>query len=437
VKTARAFAFCAAALACAFASAPEIASAQVARALPGPPWPAPSRAAPDVSTDEGGLWGVSERAETLARNSAQLNEDEELNAYVRGVACKVAGEFCGDIRLYVMERPFFNASMAPNGYMEVWSGLMLRAENEAELAFVLGHEVGHFEERHSIETWRTVRGRATAAMVFSIGTAAAGAGYVGDLVYLGTLASVFGYSRENESAADRVGFERAVAAGYDARAGETIWSNLIAETRASDIEDVRRSETRNSIFRTHPLSAERVAALARLAEAQAAPSAGDGLYREPYRAAIRPFLDPWLRAELRRRDFGQTLLLLDRLGAQNEDLGVIEFYRGEAHRLRRGEGDLAQAKQHYLSAVQYGDAPAEAWRELGDMHARDGEDAETLRALRNYLVLAPDAEDRLLIEAQVNRLAPPAPPAIVEAAPPTPVEASETDSELPALGDAT
>ncbi len=378
----------------------------------------PSRQRPAENTDEGGLWGVSDRAEQQARLSGQLETDQALNAYVRGVACRVAGDFCGDIRLYLMNRPFFNAQMAPNGYMEAWSGLMLRVEDEAQLAFVLGHEIGHFGERHSLEALRATRARATGALVASVVIAAAGtaaavnspnsAGSISDVtriavdaVYLGTLASLFGFSRENERAADMIGFDHAVAAGYDANAGKTLWTNLIGEMRASDNPDVRRREARGSIFNTHPLSSDRVEALT---ERAAAHAGGGETHRARYRAAIRPFIDSWLRAELRRRDFGQTSFVLDRLATHGEDLGVIEFYRGEMNRLRRGEGDRDRARTHYANAIGYPDAPAAAWRELGDFAARDGNAAQAVQHLRIYLERAPNAEDRALVEARISQL---------------------------------
>lgn len=381
-------------------AAPAGAQETAPAAVEAPP-PTPSRQRPPENTDEGGLWGVADRAEQDARLSGQLERDPALNAYIRGVACRVAGPQCGDIRLYVMNRPFFNASMAPNGYMEVWSGLLLRAEDEAQLAFVLGHEVGHYTERHSVAMLRTIRARANLAMVLAIGAAAAGAGYIGDLVYLGTLASVFGFSRENESDADRIGFEHAVAAGYEPTAGQRLWENLIAETRASDNPDVRRRETRGSAFMTHPLSATRVEALT----AMSAQRGGQGeTHRARYRAAIRPFLDPWLRADLRRRDFGQTLLILDRLAQSGEDLGVIEYYRGESYRLRRGDGDLARAAQHYGAAIAYDDAPPAAWRELGELAARENRTADAAAYFRTYLERAPEAGDRALVEARIAQL---------------------------------
>ncbi|MBL8530611.1 MAG: M48 family metallopeptidase, partial [Hyphomonadaceae bacterium] len=368
-----------AAACCALALGAPLAAAQEADApapapthefAPAPPPPSRVRPAPD--TDEGGLWGLSERAEQEARAAGTLERDAALNAYLREVTCSVAAQYCGDVRLYVMNRPFFNASMAPNGYMEVWSGLLLRAEDEAQLAFVLGHEVAHYGERHSLSALRAQRARATGAMVATVAIAVVGAAaavnspssagsiadatrVATDAIYLGTIASLFAFSRENESEVDLLGFDHAAAAGYDPAAGGRLWTNLISETRASDDADVRRREARASIFASHPLSRDRLEALEERASAHAG---GGETHRARYRAAIRPFLDPWLRAELRRRDFGQTLLLLDRLGAHGEDLGVVEYYRGEVLRLRRGEGDRAAARQHYENAITQANAPA-------------------------------------------------------------------------------
>jgi hypothetical protein len=291
--------------------------------------------------------------------------------------------------------------MAPNGYMEVWSGMLLRIDDEAQLAFVLGHEISHYEHQHSLSTWRTLRGRATGAFMFSIVAAGAGIGLVGDIAYLSTIASVMGYSREKETEADTLGFQRAVASGYDPQAGIAIWRALIAETAASDIEEVRKSEAHNSIFRTHPLSTDRIANL----QALASNYSGSGVNeRLRYRAAIRPNLSPWLRAELRGRDFGQTLNLLDRLAAHNEDLGVISYYRGETLRLRRGEGDLAAARVQYEAAIAQPDAPPETWRELGDLYERNGARAQAASMLAIYLSRAPEASDHALVQARYDRL---------------------------------
>ncbi|QIL21238.1 hypothetical protein [Thermomonas sp. HDW16] len=68
--------------------------------------------APTAGSDEAELWYAMERAETELKRSPLLVRDPALNDYIRGVACKVAGGHCSDLRVYVMDVPQFNASMA-------------------------------------------------------------------------------------------------------------------------------------------------------------------------------------------------------------------------------------------------------------------------------------------------------------------------------------
>lgn len=367
---------------------------------------------PDVGSVEAGLWGAMDRAERDVRNSAELNRDPELTAYIHGLVCEAFAEYCGELRVYVMDRPAFNALMAPNGYMEVWSGLLLRVESEAELMFVLGHEAGHYVENHSLEQWNTQKGWATTAMVITIGAGVTGAYYqvdlsvIGDIAYLAAASTVMSYSRGQETQADRIGFERTVAAGYDPTAGGRLWRNLQRETAASSFASVRRREASNSIFRSHPLTADRIEALDALAAD--VPEAGR-LERERYRAAIRPHLAGWLAAELNRRDYGGQLELTARLERLGEDLGLLAFHRGEIYRQRREEGDRERARDAYLVASEYPDAPVAVWRELGDLQARLGDPAGARRAYETYLEQATAADDRWIVEDSLASLQEPSP----------------------------
>lgn len=360
---------------------------------------------PDPTSVEAGLWRESDIMERMLRDGGRVIEDEALNAYVRDVACRVAPEYCGEVRIYVTAQPALNASAAPNGTIDVWSGLLLRASTEDELAFVLGHELSHYAENHSVEQWTNLKITMGVTMVVAMGVGAVGV-YHGvdpsafiDLAYYGGLAAIFNYSRDQEAEADRLGLQRAVAAGYDPDAGYTLWRYVREETAASDIGSVRRSESWGSAFRSHPLTTERMAALQALAGDQP-----DGSAEDRHRAAIRPFLGAWLRDDLRRRDFGQTLAVIDRLQAGGADFGLLEFYRGEVHRLRRDPADAELARAAYQRAVDYPDAPAEAWRELGEVSRRLGDPAAALAAFQIYLERAPDAEDRWLVEDSIVSL---------------------------------
>ncbi|MCY7354402.1 MAG: M48 family metalloprotease, partial [Lysobacter sp.] len=97
---------------------------------------------PIAGTDEDELWYAMERAERELQRSPLRVRDPALNNYVRRTVCKSAGDYCRDLRVYIMDVPQFNASMAPNGMMLVWTGALLRARDEAEIAFVLAHEMG-------------------------------------------------------------------------------------------------------------------------------------------------------------------------------------------------------------------------------------------------------------------------------------------------------
>jgi beta-barrel assembly-enhancing protease len=384
-----------------------LAGAAVVAMLSGAAWSEPRQLGmrPAIDSVEGGLWAESDKAEQRARQSGERNRAPEINAYVSGIVCDLAGPHCPEVRVYLMERPYFNATMAPNGYMEVWSGLMLRAEDEAQLSFVLGHEIGHYLENHSIESWRAMRARSNAAMVVSLITGVAGVGFVGDIVYLGTLASIFGYSRENETEADVMGFDAATARGYAPSSGAKLWRNLIDEAGTSDFKSTRERMARASVFNTHPVSSERVAAL----DARAAGKPAGRTERAKYRAMIRPHLNAWLRDDLRRRDFGQSLHLIERMMGSGEDLGTLHYFKGEAYRLRRGEGDLALAATAYEQAIAYPDAPPAAWREIGDARLRAGKRAEARAAFVEYLTRAPAAADKSFVDARIAGLADVAP----------------------------
>jgi len=380
---------------------------------------------PASRTDEASLWTIMDGAEQVAKASPDRIKDPGLNGYVQSLTCRLAPEYCKELRVYVMQRAAYNASAAANGYIELWSGLLLRADSEDELGFVLGHEITHYAENHAIETQRTVKLRSNVKFALSLAvnwtgqSVAANAGSVqaandsvhaasaiNELLYLGNIAAYLQYSRANETEADQAGLERARLAGLDPRSAAKVWRNLIEENQASDFPARRRESVGSSIFSTHPINSARMLVLTQAAQAADAITPEQAQERRrAYRRQIRPFLSAWLADDLRRRDYGQTLLVIDRLSSLGEDLGVLNFYRGEALRQRRAEGDLAKARTAYQAATLYGDAPSIAWRNLGDLALRDGETSTAHSAYQTYLSRAPTAQDRWIIDAAVKAMA--------------------------------
>ncbi|MGQ3178778.1 MAG: M48 family metallopeptidase, partial [Blastomonas fulva] len=73
--------------------------------------------------DEIGLWREMDEDERVLAQSDLVIRDEALTGYVRKVLCDTVGaDRCGAVRIYVLRQPEFNASMAPNGTMQVFSG---------------------------------------------------------------------------------------------------------------------------------------------------------------------------------------------------------------------------------------------------------------------------------------------------------------------------
>ena len=358
---------------------------------------------PALDTDEAGLWMQMDRLEEALRTSGTLLGDASVERYLRGVLCRLAPDHCGSVRLYVIQTPHFNATMAPNGVLQVWTGLLLRAENEAQLAYVLGHELGHYLRRHSLQRWRDVRLKTGVAEFFAVLAVAPVAFLHGRPLPIGRaglaeLGSVLAFSRDNEREADEVGFELMVRAGYDPREAPRIWEAL---------ERKREAAGRSApliFFAIHPPTAERIARLREQAERAYAPEQVWRVGRAEWVAAtsrIRPVL---LRDELRLRDFARTAVLLDRLLAAEPRSGLLRFYQGEMFRLRAGEGDEGRALAAYEQALAADDPPVEIHRSVGLLRLRRGEREQARAAFERYLAAVPAAEDRAMIESYLERL---------------------------------
>ncbi|MEX2223228.1 MAG: M48 family metalloprotease [Candidatus Rokuibacteriota bacterium] len=353
---------------------------------------------PTLDSDEAGLWMQMDRVEQGLRTSGHLVTDTAVRTYLRDILCKLATDYCPDIRLYVVQTPHFNASMAPNGVMQVWTGLLLRADNEAQLAYVLGHELGHYLRRHSVQRWRDVRTKTNVTAVFTVLTAAAGHGYIGSLAQLVALGSIMQFSRDNEREADEIGFELMVRAGYDPREASKVWESLDKERRAGKDSDPL------IFFATHPPTDERIDTLKELARKTYTPDRDWTDGRQAYLKAVRPLRATLLRDELRLRDFARTQVLLARLVAAEPASGQLHFFQGELYRLRNDDGDPARALESYERALATGGAPPETNRAAGLLLMRRGEKDRARAAFDRYLTEAPDAEDKSMIHAYLEQL---------------------------------
>ncbi|MGI9331979.1 MAG: M48 family metalloprotease, partial [Gammaproteobacteria bacterium] len=305
---------------------------------------------------------------------------------------------CADVRVYVLDVAHFNASMAPNGALTLWTGALLRAENEAQLAYVLGHEVAHFRRRHTLSRWRDLRAKTSALAFVQIAAAGAGVGYVGTAAHLIAQLSALAYSREQEEEADEIGLRMVASAGYDPREAARVWTNLEQEEAASD------HDRPAAFLSTHPSGPDRAATLAELAKQADPTRALREQGREVFLATTLPHRSAMLRGELRKRSYETTEVLLERLAADGAGPGRLHYFRGELYRLRAKPGDDERALSAYAQSSAHADAPPALHRSRGLVLMKLARKSQARAALTKYLQLHPHATDQRMIRSYIDDL---------------------------------
>ena len=346
---------------------------------------------PDLATDEGGLWAMMDREEKALRRSPLVLRDARLGGYVLDIACRLGAAHCPDIRVFLVRTPQFNASMAPNGMLQIWTGLLLRMENEAQLAAVIGHEIGHYLQRHSVDRLRDIKSRAAAGQVLAL------FGLAGAIGQLAVLAGGFAYSRDHEHEADRIGAHLMHRAGYRVSESAAVWNNLLDEARAREGDEPSAT---SPLFASHPAPPERRNNLAQLA--QSMPGGTDG--KDRYAEHTGHLIDEWLQDEIKRGQYAESLVLLSRRIDTGGAAGLMRYYRGEVHRLRGLAGDHDLAWSDYQLAVADADPPPPAFRGIGLVARQRGQMSEARHAFARYLDLAPEAPDAALIKSYLAEL---------------------------------
>jgi hypothetical protein len=347
--------------------------------------------------DEQGLWKEMDRAEEEIGGSNLVIRDPKLTGYLQNIIGTVGGPAAKDFRIYLLRVPDFNAMMFPTGFAVVFSGLLLRMRNEAQLAGVIAHESGHFLRRHEIRSWRDMKRKtdmfAVGAMLAGIGGAGAGV-YLGNylqLAQLGTLLSLFKFSREMEAEADATGIRNLAAAGYDPMEMSSIWQQLIGEENASARYRGKHRD-KGGLFDTHPSSDARMADLKADAIELTVPGRHYDNGRQRYLSTIAEIRPTLLDDQVKLNDPGASEYLIQTLALDGWN-GLLRFYEGEVWRLRNRPGDAIRADQSYAAAVAYPDAPADAWRWHGISLMKQGRLADAKAAFARYLTMKPDAPD--------------------------------------------
>ena len=360
-----------------------------------------------VDTDEKGLWQQMDRVEEEVAGSNLLIRDPDLNRYLQGLIGRVGGPAAKDMRIYLARVPEFNAMMFPTGFTVFFSGLLLRMRDEAQLAGVIAHESSHFLLKHQIRSWRDMKRKTNIftalAMVAGVAGGASGT-YTGDLVRLaelGTMLTLFRYSRQLEAESDALGVKLIADAGYSPLSMSETWDQLITELEWSAKERNKRVDRGYSLFSTHPAPRARLADLKASAAELTLPGRTFERGRERYLQALQPIRATLFDDQVKLNDPGASTYIVETLAKDGWN-GQLLFARGEIDRLRNNQARQQLAAGYYARAVAYPDAPADAWRWHGVMLMKQGRTGEGRTALQRYLALAPNAPDAPFVRQMIQ-----------------------------------
>lgn len=187
-------------------------------------------------------------------------EDPELIRYIDGLGQKMAAISHRPnlpFTFRVLDSPVVNAFAVPGGFVYVTRGILAYMNDEAELAGVLGHEIGHVTARHTAQQYSKAQ---LAGIGLEIGKTmsedfAKYAGYA----ELGVSLLFLRFSRDNERQSDQLGVEYATKVGYDASRMSEFFTTL------ERLSDGAEQGGLPGWFSTHPNPADRVAATRTLA----------------------------------------------------------------------------------------------------------------------------------------------------------------------------
>jgi predicted Zn-dependent protease len=208
-----------------------------------------------VSTQQEVQMGQQEAQQVSAQ--LPMLQDAQINNYVNDLGNRMArltsrGDL--DWHFAVVNTDVVNAFALPGGYVYVNRGILEHASNMSELAGVMGHEIEHVVQRHSVEQMEQQQGANTGPSIACALTNVCDSQLTQAVVNVGATAVFAKFSRQDEIEADDGGFQNVVRAGINPRGMLTFFQKLLSEEQSQG-----GSGSTAPWFADHPGTQDRIA----------------------------------------------------------------------------------------------------------------------------------------------------------------------------------
>lgn len=350
------------------------------------------------------LWKRSRQFQEILLSSKYINTDKELNFYLNSLLSKVSWERAiiknGGLPLnaYVLNDPSFNAFMLSNGSLFIHSGLLASLDDEAQLAAVMGRELSHFDNEAPLKEFHRVK--ASGELPF---LPEPDKGAIGDLpaffASLGTPASFYGYSNEDEVKADKDAFQSLLNNNYDVRqapAGFSILADYVKEDKIKEPYFYSNYKRLNGLIKHFDLLCLR---------AGEGKSKGTGeLNRSLYDNRISSLLLPTALMNINLGRYVSAQRLIERY-LKNFPYEPYGYYcMGKLLSTRKEHGDLLKAAGFHKRALDQDTNYLPSYRELGMIYYNLKEYAEAQKNLKRYLSAPEEPTDSASVKELLEKI---------------------------------
>jgi predicted Zn-dependent protease len=325
---------------------------------------------PDMGASAEAILSRAEEAEYAKALVRQMRayevllEDPLISAYFEDMGFRLASNSDRPDKAFtfvVLDQPVVNAFAAPGGVIALYTGLILAADDENEIAGVLAHEIAHITQLHLYRAMERQQAMTIPIALAMLGLMLAGGGS-GQAIQGAVMggqaaaqqASIY-FTRQNEYEADRIGISTLSRAGYDPAGMGEFFEKMGRITRAM-------GEGPPEYLRTHPVSVSRVAEAENRAQNMPKPEPSDGKDFYLVQARLRALTEKspdtaleWFEHRMDRADITQ---------AENDAM----FYGRAIALQRKGDWDGARAllnnlmdrDQHIAYELQLADLDADS-----------------------------------------------------------------------------
>jgi len=377
----------------------------------------------------------TEKAEELIYKRGALYEDKKVLSYINGIAHKMSSgvelDDTASIEIKIIRDPLVNAFAFPNGSIYVHTGALARLENEAQLAFLLGHEISHVANKDGLYATHSHHNKTIAYKLINIALAPTSIffGVLGDLAQTGFallhITTLTGYGRDIEARADREGILSVIKEGYDPHEAANLIEIFLKE------KDKYQTGAEIFFLMNHPTNKWRIKKLRSIIAKESKENAGTRISESRFLINMMTIklynADLNIKMDRLEHALDNISWVLDRFPGSSE----AHYLAGEIARLKANDKEKLkyelnykvwrelnkkrkkreleniwreEAISEYKKAIESDKNYANAYKGLGLLYSETDDKEKALFYLDKYLMVNPRAKDRRYVRSLIMRI---------------------------------